>query len=156
MFSKPKSPEALADKERQRAQKEREKAERKAQREHEAFLQTPVGQARSAFARGDDLFQYANDVDDQDSVILNMIGKATGRRSSDPREILNAVAREGWQLVNGSFVFCQKSLQSSDNFRSSGAIEGTTVGYYLFRRAATRTPRALGDIGEQGGLRDTT
>ena len=87
MFSEPKSPEALADKERQRAQKEREKAERKAQREHEAFLQTPVGQARSAFARGDDLFQYAHDVDDQDSVILNMIGKATGRRSSDPCEI---------------------------------------------------------------------
>jgi hypothetical protein len=156
MFSKPKSPEELADKERQRAQKEREKAERKAQREHEAFLQTPVGQARSAFARGDDLFQYAHDVDDQDSVILNMIGKATGRRSSDPCEILNAVAREGWELVNGSFVFRQKSLQRATSSVPRERSRARPLGYYLFRRAATRTPRALGDIGEQGGLRDTT
>ena len=138
MFSKSKSPDELAEKERQRAQKEREKAERQAQLEREAFLRTPVGRACTAFERGDHLFQYAHDVESQDAVIVSMVGSTTNRSSSDPSEILNAVAREGWELVSGSFVFREQGQQSRDKFMSSGqnvAIKGTTVGYYLFRRA---------------------
>jgi hypothetical protein len=138
MFSKPKSPEELAEKEQQRAQKEREKAERQAQLARAAFLRTPVGRACTAFERGDHLFQYAHDVESQDAVIVSMVGSTTNRSSSDPSEILNAVAREGWELVSGSFVFREQGQQSRDKFMSSGqnvAIKGTTVGYYLFRRA---------------------
>jgi hypothetical protein len=163
MFNKTKSPDELAEqerrhahkelekaqreteKERQRAEKDREKAERQARREHEAFLGTPVGQARTAFERGDDLFQYAHDVESQDAVIVSMVGSTTSRRSSDPTEILNAVAREGWELVNGSFIFREQGQQSRDKFMSSGqnvAIKGTTVGYYLFRRAEEHQHRA--------------
>jgi len=132
--------ERQAEKERQLAQKQREKADRQAQREHEAFLRTPVGQARTAFERGDHLFQYAHDVESQNAVIVAMVGSATTRKSSDPSEILNAVAREGWELVNGSFVFREQGQQSRDKFAMSGqnvAIKGTTVGYYLFRRATS-------------------
>ena len=145
MFSKTKSPEELAEKERQRAQKDAQMAERQAQREREAFRRTPVGQARVAFERGDHLFQYAHDVESQDAVIVSMVGSTTNRSSSDPSEILNGVAREGWELVAGSFVFREQGQQSRDKFLSSGqnvAIKGTTVGYYLFRRDAARTAEA--------------
>ena len=37
--------------------------------------ETPVGQARAAFERGDELFQYAHDVESQDAVIVAMVGE---------------------------------------------------------------------------------
>jgi hypothetical protein len=51
--------------------------------------------------------------------------------------VLNSISQEGWELVNGSFVFVQEREKSRDKFMSSGqnvAIEGTTIGYYLFKR----------------------
>jgi hypothetical protein len=148
MFSKA-TPEEQAAKDAakaaKRAEKEREAAATRAQKECEAFLRTPVGQARTAFERGDHLFQYAHDVESQSAVIVSMVGSTTNRSSSDPSEILNAVAREGWELVSGSFVFREQGQQSRDKFMSSGqnvAIKGTTVGYYLFRRAEHQRHRA--------------
>jgi hypothetical protein len=124
--------------EEERAAKDAAKAAERAEKERQAFLQTPVGRARTAFERGDQLFQYSHEVESQDAVIVAMVGSATTQKSSDPSEILNAVAREGWELVTGSFVFREQGQQSRDKFMSSGqnvAIKGTTVGYYLFRRA---------------------
>ncbi|GAA5158953.1 MULTISPECIES: hypothetical protein [Amycolatopsis] len=54
-----------------------------------------------------------------------------------PGAILNPVCREGWDLVNGSFVFVEQGQQSRDKLMSSGqnvAVKGQTVGYYLFKR----------------------
>ena len=45
--------------------------------------------------------------------------------------------RQGWSLVNGSFVFHQTGSESRDKFLASGqhiAVAGTVVGYYLFKR----------------------
>jgi hypothetical protein len=73
----------------------------------------------------------------QEAIIVAMIGSRTAKSTTDPSEILNAVCRQGWELVNGSFVFVEQGQQSRDKFLSSGqnvAIKGTTVGYYLFRR----------------------
>ena len=106
-------------------------------RERKRFLNTPVGQAQLAFERGDHVFQYSHDVMSQEAVIVKMVGSTTNRSTTDPSEILNAVCNEGWELVNGSFVFVEQGQQSRDKFLSSGqnvAIKGTTVGYYLFRR----------------------
>jgi hypothetical protein len=126
----------------EREEKERQAAAKRAEQERQAFLRTPVGQARTAFERGDQLFQFAHDVESQDAVIVSMVGSATTRASSDPSEILNAVASEGWELVNASFVFREQGQQSRDKFLSSGqnvAIKGTTLGYYVFRRRAARS-----------------
>ena len=148
MFSKATPEEQAAKavaKAAKRAEKEREVAATHARKEREAFLRTPIGQARTAFERGDHLFQYAHDVESQDAVIVSMVGSSTNRVSSDPSEILNAVAREGWELVSGSFVFREQGQQSRDKFLSSGqnvAIKGTTVGYYLFRKADGHRHRA--------------
>jgi hypothetical protein len=137
MFSRERSPDELAEKERQRAQKEREKAERQAQREREEFLRTPVGQAHSAYQRGDHVFQYSLDVMNQGAVIVAMVGSSTTKRTSDPSEVLNAVCAQGWELVTGSFVFVHEGEQSRDKFMSSGqnvATKGRIEGFYLFKR----------------------
>jgi len=127
---KTKSPEEIAAKE---AQKERQRAER----ERQQYLSTPVGQAEAAFDNGDHVFQYAHDVASQQAVIVAMVGSTTTKQTTNPSVILNAVCKQGWELVNGSFVFVEQGSQSRDKFMSSGqnvAVKGTTVGYYLFRR----------------------
>ena len=114
----------------QRRAKEQEKAEK-------AFARTPAGEARAAFARGDYVFQYSTDVMNQQAIITHMVGSTTLQKTSDPIAILNSVCLEGWELVNGSFVFVEQGEQSRDKFMSSGqnvAIKGQTVGFYLFKR----------------------
>jgi hypothetical protein len=121
----------------EQAAKAAEKSRRQAEAQRQTFLRTPVGQARAAFERGDYLFQYAHDIESQEAVIVAMVGSTTTRQATDPSEILNAVCKQGWELVNGSFVFREQGSQSRDKFMSSGqniAVNGTTIGYYLFRR----------------------
>ena len=121
----------------EKATKAAAKAERAEERELQRFLRTPVGQARTAFERGDRVFQYEQAVTTQQAVIVAMVGSTVRRQTSDPSEILNAVCAQGWDLVNGSFVFVQHGQQSRDKFMTSGqnvAIKGSVVGYYLFRR----------------------
>lgn len=136
-----KSPEqqAQAAAEKERKQQEAEERRRTAQleRDRQAFMSTPVGRARQSFERGDHVFQCAIDVMSQQAIIVAMVGSATAQSTSDPVVILNSVCREGWELVNGSFVFVEQGQQSRDKFMSSGqnvAIKGETVGYYLFKR----------------------
>jgi hypothetical protein len=103
-----------------------------------AFYATPAGCARQAFENGDRVFQYSIDVMSQQAIIVAMIGSTTSARTTDPSVILNSVCAEGWDIVNGSFVFVEQGQQSRDKFMSSGqnvAIQGTIVGYYLFRRS---------------------
>jgi hypothetical protein len=107
------------------------------QRLRKAFLASPPGQARAGFERGDQVFQYAIDVMSQQAIIIAMIGGTTSKKTTDPTEVLNSVCNEGWELVNGSFVFVEQGQESRDKFLASGqnvAIKGTTVGYYLFKR----------------------
>lgn len=136
-----KSPEQRAQKEaaKQRTAAEREVARQNAaaQRAAQEFATSPVDRARTAFARGDQVFQYSIDVMSQEAIIVIMVGSTTMKRTSDPSDVLNAVSREGWELVNGSFVFVEEGQQSRDKFMSSGqniAVKGSTVGYYLFKR----------------------
>jgi hypothetical protein len=113
----------------------------------EAFFNTPGGRARIGFERGDHVFQYAHNVMSQEAIIVAMVGSGTSQKTADPVSILNSVCNEGWELVNGSFVFVEQGQQSRDKFMSSGqnvAIKGATIGYYLFRRceANRRAPDA--------------
>jgi hypothetical protein len=136
-----KTPEQRAEDDRIREQRQHEaEAQKRAEqveKERRAFFSTPAGRARIAYDRGDHVFQYSIDVMNQQAVIVAMVGSASPQKTTDPVDVLNSVCREGWELVNGSFVFIEQGQQSRDKFMSSGqnvAIEGTTVGYYLFRR----------------------
>jgi len=113
------------------------KADAKARNEMLTLARSPAGKARTAFERGDHLFQCSFDVMSQQAVVVVMVGSTTTKKSTDPTETLNAVAREGWELVTGSFVFIEEGQQSRDKFMSSGqnvATKGRTMGYYLFKR----------------------
>jgi len=133
-----------ARKEQERATAAEKKRLESVERERLAFFNTPAGQARLAYERGDHVFQYSFDVMSQQAIIVAMVGSRTAKRTNDPVAVLNSVCHEGWELVNGSFVFVEEGAQSRDKFMSSGqnvAIKGTTVGYYLFKRCdANRKP----------------
>ena len=103
-----------------------------------AFQASPVGQARIAFQRGDRVFQYAHNVMSQKAVVVKIVGARSPPSTADPSVILYSVCNEGWELVNGSFVFVETGQQSRDKFMASGqnvAVSGATVGYYLFKRS---------------------
>lgn len=128
---------AAAEKERRRAEAAERKRRDDIETARRAFFRTPAGQARVAFDRGDQVFQYSRSVMSQEAIIVAMVGSTTSKKTSDPTDILNSVCHEGWELVNGSFVFVEQGQQSRDKFLASGqnvAIKGMTVGYYLFKR----------------------
>jgi hypothetical protein len=134
-------------KEAARAEAARVKDAQDRERLRRAFFASPAGQARTAFEEGDDVFQTSFDVMSQEAIIVAMVGSTTSKKANDPTAILNAICREGWKLVNGSFVFVEEGQQSRDKFMSSGqnvATKGTTFGYYLFKRceANRREPEA--------------
>jgi hypothetical protein len=132
-----------------RAEKERLALARRVEQEREEFLRTPVGQAQSTFDRGGHVFQYSLDVLNQGAVIVAMIGSANTKRTSDPSELLNAVCAQGWELVNGSFVFVHEGEQSRYKFLSSGqnvATKGRIVGYYLFKRCEANRQEAARNL----------
>lgn len=127
----------IAAKEQLRRDAEERKLQQLAEKERQAFAQSPAGRARAAFRKGDQVFQFSIDVMNQKAIIVAMVGGTTSQRTSDPVEVLNSVCREGWDLVNGSFVFVEQGQESRDKFMSSGqnvAIKGEVVGYYLFKR----------------------
>ena len=119
------------------AAKEERAAAARADQERQAFLASPTGQARQAYERGDQVFQCSFNIVNQQAIVVTMVGAKTSSQTADPTEILNHVCREGWELVNGDFVFVQTGQQSRDKLLSSGqnvAVAGSVVGYYLFRR----------------------
>jgi hypothetical protein len=135
-------------KEASKVEAERRKREKERERLKKAFFDSPAGQARIAFEMGDQVFQASFDVMSQEAIIVAMVGSATRKKANDPTAILNAICREGWELVNGSFVFVEEGQQSRDKFLASGqnvATKGRTFGYYLFKRCETNRR----DPGEQ-------
>jgi hypothetical protein len=118
----------------QRAEQQRRQA---VEREKKAFFRSPAGRARVAFDEGDHVFQCAINVMNQEAIIVAMVGSRTKKSTSDPVDVLNSVCHEGWEIVNGSFVFVEEGQQSRDKFLASGqnvATKGSVVGYYLFKR----------------------
>lgn len=125
------------------AAKESARQEMRARAAEQAFNASPAGRARLAFQRGDQIFQYSIDVMSQSP---RVVGAGPARLDmSDPSAVLNAVAREGWELVNGSFVFVEtKATQHGVGHAVGMTTEvkrtGTTFGYYLFKRSSSSRP----------------
>jgi hypothetical protein len=142
MAFKRSTPEERAAQEQQKAAREQEKArerERAAREKmREDFFGSPAGQARMAFEAGAHVFQYSIDVYKTQAVVVAMVGAYTRpTATTDPSAILNSVCNEGWEVVNGSFVFLELGSESRDKFMASGqqvAVKGTIIGYYLFKR----------------------
>jgi hypothetical protein len=127
-----------AHKREQQDQKEQQRRENAFQQAWASFWASPAGQARLAFANGGRVFQYSLDVMNQRAIIIAMWGSRTSRsQAADATDVLNSVSREGWELVNGDFVFVMTGQESRDKLLASGqnvAVAGTVMGYYLFKR----------------------
>ena len=110
----------------------------------QAFDASPAGEARAAFESGAHVFQYEASVKSMRAVVrpIGLGSSAIGKMSQvgrGPVATLNAVCDEGWELINGSFVFVETGQQSRSKAMSSGqqvAVSGTVVGYYLFKQNA--------------------
>jgi hypothetical protein len=111
----------------ERARIEAEQKEREKQRQ--AFLSSPAGKAREAFERGDTVFQYSIDVHQTKATVLALTGAfRSSKETNDPTDVLNSVCHQGWEIVNGSFVFLELGSESRDKFIASGqqiAVKGT-------------------------------
>lgn len=132
-------------------QRAEEQQRQQIEREKQAFFASPAGQARLGYQQGDHVFQYAIDVMRQQAIVVAMVGTNTKKSTSNPVDVLNSVCHEGWELVNGSFVFVEEGQQSRDKFLASGqnvATKGSIVGYYLFRRCDANL-RQVGNPWEQ-------
>lgn len=114
-----------------------ERAAREAEKKRQEFLLGPIEQARTAFERGDLLFQVAFDVEHQkqNPLVVEFVN-GSPKRTGDLNEILNAVAQLGWRLLAASFVFREQSAQGGDYsaMQSGHRSSGTTMGYYVFER----------------------
>ena len=116
---------------------EKEREDARLARAAAVFWASPRGRARKAFQDGDLCLQSEFEVMAQGAVIEVMVGSSNTTLARDPTATLNAITAEGWELITGSFVFVVQQEQSRDKFMSSGqnvAIQGVTMGYYLFRR----------------------
>jgi hypothetical protein len=140
VFKKKTEEEKEADRleaQRRKEAAEQEKAAEARRQAERAFAASPAGRARRAFEAGDTLFQFEIDLENTKAVVIPMMTATTQSTSTDPSAILNSVCREGWDLVNGSFVFHELGSESRDKFLASGqniAVKGTVIGYYVFRR----------------------
>jgi hypothetical protein len=99
--------------------------------------ESPAGQARPAFERGDSIFQTDFDLQNVKALVVPMFGASNTVKTNDPSAVLNAIVREGWKLVSAGFVFKELGHESRDKFLASGqqvATKGTVLGYYIFGR----------------------
>ncbi|UPK76329.1 hypothetical protein MU582_06715 [Nocardioidaceae bacterium SCSIO 66511] len=107
-----------------KAQRQAHYAAHDAQRQEQAFWSSAQGQARIAFQRGDHVFEYSAKVER----VAAFAGGLMGRKNTSPTEVLNAISREGWELVSASMVY--ETANAALN-----TVNGETIGYYVFKRA---------------------
>jgi hypothetical protein len=105
-------------------ERQRLKQEAAVEAAKEAFYATPEGRARLAYKRGHQLFQYELPVGELPSTVIPGPAGLPTRETTDPVDILNSVAVEGWKLVTGKFIH-------SD-------VHGGAIGCYLFKRSQKR------------------
>jgi hypothetical protein len=112
-------------------------AEKEAERERKAFEESPAGQARAAFERGDGYFEIELDLSPHGGTGSDQGSWGPHRPKSGRTDALSQVEGEGWAFVQASHVFVQTGEDSRDKFMTSGqrtSIRGEIVGIYLFRR----------------------
>jgi hypothetical protein len=97
-----------ARKEQQRQEAEERKRVEAIEKAKKDFFETPAGRARLAYEQGDQIFQYSFDVVSHAAIVVAMVGSRQTKKTNDPVAVLNSVCHEGWELVNGSFVFVEE------------------------------------------------
>ncbi|MGN6723058.1 MAG: hypothetical protein ACTHJM_10640 [Marmoricola sp.] len=123
--------QAAADNERVRQEQEA--------RQRAAFLASPVGGATAAKQAGDKFFEVQLPVGSHSgrAGFGTVDSRSTTMSSADT---LAAIEDLGWHLEHASYFFMITSESSTDRVFNSGqatAIQGVTMGVYLFRNTGT-------------------
>jgi len=94
------------------AAKEAEAKEREKQRQ--AFMKSPAGQAREAYERGDNVFQYSIDVHQTKATVVSMTGAFTSsKETNDPTDVLNARRGGSWSTAPSCFSSLDRRAATS-------------------------------------------
>jgi hypothetical protein len=127
-----------------------EHAEQKKQKEREAYLKTPMGQAETALLNGQRFFQFTAPVSTVSGkatdVGLGLLAlgipsfpsASTKTRRFDSTDVLGQIEELGWRLEHVGYVFVETGEVSRGKVMSSGGVSrthGYVEGIYLFRRA---------------------
>ena len=132
----------------QRVREEAERAERdrqaQEQRQRAAFLATPVGAATAAKEAGQTFLEVQLEVGGH--VGSAGFGSIDSRRTtSSSAATLGEIERLGWRLEHASYFFMITGETSTARVFMSGeatAVNGVTVGVYLFRNTDAAAPTA--------------
>jgi len=110
------------------------------QRQHEAFLATPVGAATAAKEAGQAFFEVQLEVARHTGTAG--FGTTTGEHTTaSSAATLEEIEKLGWHLEHVGYYFMITRETSTDRFLATGdntAISGRTIGVYLFRSTAPR------------------
>ncbi|MDU0314228.1 hypothetical protein RKE38_11070 [Phycicoccus sp. M110.8] len=129
--------EAARAREEQEAQQRRRAVE--AERHHAAFLASPLGRATAARDAGDRFLELQLEVGARTGDASFGQVTTTGSVGSSA-QVLAEVEDVGWRLEHASYFFVVTSQTSTDRVFLSGentAVQGVTMGAYLFRRSPT-------------------
>lgn len=137
------------EREEQRAQEEAAAAERarqeQAARERAAFLATPVGAATAAKEAGNRFFEVQLEVGSHHGS-AGFGSVDTRRTTASSAATLAQIEELGWRLEHASYFFMITSETSTNRVMISGeatAIEGVTMGAYLFRNVGAAAAPTL-------------
>ncbi|MUU71467.1 MULTISPECIES: hypothetical protein [Pseudarthrobacter] len=129
------------ERERQAANEERVRV-REAERAKEAYKNSPVGLAETAYQNGDQFFQVEMEVS-------SLAGSHSSFGSSENRLVqaastavtLGQIEALGWHLEHAGYVFVETGSTSTNRVLATGqgvVTKGHVAGIYLFRRAGQK------------------
>jgi len=108
------------------------------QRQHQAFLRTPVGAATAAMDAGRPFFEIQLEVGGHTGT-AGFGGIDGQRRTASSADTLGEIEKLGWRLEQAGYFFMITGETSTARVFMSGeatAVSGVTVGVYLFRNAS--------------------
>jgi hypothetical protein len=122
----------------ERAMREAQEREAKAR---EAYLESPVGQAETAYKNEQAFFQFVTPISKIEGKSSDWYTWGNMQRTSTSRfhatDVLGQIEELGWHLQDVGYVFVETGEVSRSKVMSSGAVsrtQGYVEGIYLFRR----------------------
>jgi hypothetical protein len=115
---------------------EAKQAKEKADAQHRAWLNTPIGMASTAKESGNGFFEIELEIGSSKRGVSFGSADFGKHKKSDFTGLLSQIEDVGWKLEHVGYYFMITGETSRDKFLASGqntAVNGKTMGVYLFR-----------------------
>jgi hypothetical protein len=125
---------AVKDRAQQEAEKMRIRAQQQAEEKQiEAELASPAGQARTAKANGQKIFQISLPLSETRGTTKVLLRGGSTTKASDHSSVLESIEAEGWRLEHASYVYQVTETIGIAAGRGNQAYNGEIIGIYIFR-----------------------